>query len=722
MATDFRLRLWSCLLLLFTFSYTEAFYIPGWSIKSYKDNEALPLLVNKVYSDNTQLQFAYYDLPFVCPPTGSRHAGSSLLSGQTISLNLGEVLRGDRITQSDIELVMGQDRECNFLCTRNVSRKDLKRAREMVKEGYVAEWIVDNLPGATSFMTVDRSRKYYAAGFKIGYKDISNTGKARCYIHNHLIIYIRYRKAPGRAGNRGEKVVVGFEVYTKSIGPQKRDGDGCPADIDDVDMPMELYLPPNATSDFSLQYPHSSYYPPESEQDVEDGATLDIPYSYSVYWREDDTIEWSHRWDLYFVNQEAGSRIHWLAIINSLIISGLLSAIVAMILARTIRTDIKTYKDATAEEGKHKTKRRSRPGSGARTPKNGEKAGLGLLEQVGDTENDADVSSDEEALEDLTGWKLLHGDVFRAPTYGNILAPLVGSGMQLVFMAFGLLFLSCFGVLNPSFRGGFVSVGIGLFVFAGLFSGYFSGRVYKTFGGLNWRKNALITGLLFPGLLFCLIFILNLFVWAQASSTAIPFGTLIGLIILWLCIQLPLVYAGSYYGFVRTGAWDHPTKTTTIPRQIPVQAWYIRSPQSILLAGLIPFAVIFIELLFVFQSLWQDKSGYYYVFGFLSVVSIILMLTIAEVTIVTIYIKLCSEDYNWWWHSFAVGGSSAIWVFVYCIWYYFMRLHIEGFVSGLLFFSYSFMTCVVYGLLCGTVGFLTAYAFVRRIYGAIKAD
>jgi transmembrane 9 superfamily protein 2/4 len=66
-----------------------------------------------------------------------------------------------------------------------------------------------------------------------------------------------------------------------------------------------------------------------------------------------------------------------------------------------------------------------------------------------------------------------------------------------------------------------------------------------------------------------------------------------------------------------------------------------------------------------------------------------------------------------------VGGGSAAWVFVYCIWYYFTKLHIEGFVSGLLFFSYSFMACVVYGLLTGTVGFLTAYAFVRRIYGYI---
>lgn len=44
------------------------------------------------------------------------------------------------------------------------------------------------------------------------------------------------------------------------------------------------------------------------------------------------------------------------------------------------------------------------------------------------------------------------------------------------------------------------------------------------------------------------------------------------------------------------------------------------------------------------------------------------------------------------------------------------KLHITGFVSTLLFFSYSFLACTVYGLLVGTVGFLAAYMFVRRVY------
>lgn len=124
-------------------------------------------MVNKIYSDNTQLQYAYYDLPFVCPPAGGRSHASGLLSGQSISLNLGEVLRGDRIKISDIDLAVGHDSKCSFLCEQQVTRRDLRRAKELVKDGYVVEWIVDNLPGATSFVTVDKSRKYYAAGFKV---------------------------------------------------------------------------------------------------------------------------------------------------------------------------------------------------------------------------------------------------------------------------------------------------------------------------------------------------------------------------------------------------------------------------------------------------------------------------------------------------------------------------------------------------------------------------
>jgi hypothetical protein len=159
--------------------------ITGWSIKSWRDGDSIPLFVNKVYSDNTQIQYAFSELPFVCPPSGRQRAGTGLISGSNVALNLGEVLRGDRITVSDYELEMGKDDEAHYLCSQKVDRAGLKKAIEVVKHGYVAEWIVDNLPGATSFVTVDRSRKYYASGFKMGYEDVSPTnGRPRYFINN----------------------------------------------------------------------------------------------------------------------------------------------------------------------------------------------------------------------------------------------------------------------------------------------------------------------------------------------------------------------------------------------------------------------------------------------------------------------------------------------------------------------------------------------------------
>lgn len=632
------------------------------------------------------------------------------MSGQSISLNLGEVLRGDRIMASDIELKVGIDKSCQVLCNQNISRQDLDRARYLIADEYVVEWIVDNLPGATRFITTDKKGKYYAAGFKLGYTEISPmNGKMHYYLYNHHVIIIRYRKAPGRRGRRGKKVILGFEVFPKSIGRDNRmTQKDCPVDLRNIDRGFELYMAPNKTIDYSLEYPNSSYWPDTTLLEAEQG-TMSIPYTYSVHFLEDESIEWSHRWELFYANQIEGSRIHWLAIVNSLIICGLLTVIVMLILARTVHTDIKSYMDAAAEGGKDRVKRKVNPG--VTTPKD---QTPGPLNQNSDPL--VDLTGEEDSLDDLTGWKLLHADVFRTPRFGTLLAPLVGSGMQLLVMALGLVLLSAMGWLNPSFRGGFISVGVGLFVFAGLFSGYFSARTFKSFDGKDFRRNALITALLFPGLSFGIAFVLNIFVWGQASSTAIPFSTLLLILVLWLCIQLPLVYAGSYYGYLKASIWEHPTKTAIIPRQIPQQLWYLKFLQSILLAGLVPFAVIFIELFYVFQSLWQDKSGYYYVFGFLAVVSVILLVTIAEVTIVAVYIQLCSENHNWWWQSFFVGGGSALWIFAYCIYYYMFKLHISGFVSSTLFFSYSFMACCVYGLLAGTVGFLSAYAFVRRIY------
>lgn len=478
----------------------------------------------------------------------------------------------------------------------------------------------------------------------------------KVYLNNHVTLVIRWRKM---AGHPDRRLIVAFEVHTKSA--DTRQGT-CPDGSEDV-APLELRMPEGATE-------------------------MTIPYTYSVYWKEDNSIEWANRWDLYFVYDDESVHIHWLAIVNSAVIAILLTIVVAIVMLRTLSRDIQKY-NATGPSSDPEAKK--------------------VFEEM----------TEEEALEDTTGWKLVHGDIFRPPVFGGLFAPCVGSGVQLIIVMVSLIILSATGILNPSYRGGFISFGLFLFVFGGVFSGYFSTRVYKTFKGDNWRKNALMTALIFPGFLFSSVFVLNLLVWAEASSTAIPFTTVLALLSMWLFVSMPLVFVGSYLGF-KSKPWEHPTRTTAIARQIPPQPWYLRTIPSILLGGIVPFAVIFIELIFVFHSIWQDKSSYYYMFGFLGLIASVLLLTVMEISIVMTYFMLCAENWQWWWRSFFVGAGSAVWIFIYSGWYYWTKLAVQGFASGLLFFAYSALACCVYGVLVGTVGFLASYAFVRKIYGFVS--
>lgn len=61
-------------------------------------------------------------------------------------------------------------------------------------------------------------------------------------------------------------------------------------------------------------------------------------------------------------------------------------------------------------------------------------------------------------------------------------------------------------------------------------------------------------GCSFSMLCFCRIvfvdfFLMNLILWVEGSSAAIPFGTLVAILALWFGISVPLTFVGAYFGF-----------------------------------------------------------------------------------------------------------------------------------------------------------------------------
>ena len=176
--------------------------------------------------------------------------------------------------------------------------------------------------------------------------------------------------------------------------------------------------------------------------------------------------------------------------------------------------------------------------------------------------------------------------------------------------------------------------------FNSIFAGYFSTQTYKMFKLTHWRTNTVLTGVFFPGLCFLVFFILNLFVWHEGSTGAVPFPILVALLVLWFGISVPLVYVGSYLAFKKP-AVEFPVTVHSIPRLLPDLPWYMQPQFSILVGGVLPFGAVFIEIFFIMSSVWFHQ--FYYVFPILFIVFIILIITCAEITIVMCYFQLCAE-------------------------------------------------------------------------------
>merc|ERR1712137_1277660 len=177
---------------------------------------------------------------------------------------------------------------------------------------------------------------------------------------------------------------------------------------------------------------------------------------------------------------------------------------------------------------------------------------------------------------------------------------------------------------------------------------------------------------------------MDLLAWWQGSSDAVPFTTMLVLIVLWFGLSTPLVFLGAYFGY-REESVEFPVNTSSIPRQIPDQPWFMGIPFTLAIGGILPFGACFVELYFILASVWMDQ--YYYVFGFLLLVYFILVVTCAEITVLFCYFQLCGENYHWWWRSFCTAGSTALYVFFYSF-VYFKQLEANSFATYILYFGY----------------------------------
>ncbi|AQK71667.1 Transmembrane 9 superfamily member 1 [Zea mays] len=141
----------------------------------------------------------------------------------------------------------------------------------------------------------------------------------------------------------------------------------------------------------------------ESPKLIDVNKALDM--TYSVKW-EPTNITFAHRFDVYLDYPFFEHQIHWFSIFNSFMMVIFLTGLVSMILMRTLRNDYAKY-----------------------------------------ARDDDDIETLERDVNEESGWKLVHGDVFRPPCNLVLLSALVGIGTQLAALILLVILLAIIGML-----------------------------------------------------------------------------------------------------------------------------------------------------------------------------------------------------------------------------------------------------------------------------------
>lgn len=402
-----------------------------------------------------------------------------------------------------------------------------------------------------------------------------------------------------------------------------------------------------------------------------------VPFLYSVEWVPSDVL-FAERMERYLVMSffDGNEDMQWLSVLNSAVLAVLLVFFLASLVTRALRADIARYSRALDED-------------------------------------------DDE--EDESGWKQVRWDVFRAPTHPRLLAAVVGTGSQLLCAMLLCMLLVALEIIYPYSRGGLYSAGSAVFALTTVVNGYVTISMLRKHGGSaeDWVSTVFLSLALLIGPLFVVWSVLNSIAIAYGSVQAFPAGTVVVIIVIVLVVVFPLLIVGASLARRLAAPFEPPCRVKVVPRGIPPQS-SLRVNGQLLVAGLLPFSAIYVEVYYLFNSIWGH--GVYRLYGLLLVAFLLLLIVNSCIAVTFTYLQLNSEDYHWWWQSVGNGGAPAVFLVGYAIYYFVALSDMYGFMQTVFFFGYVCIAAYFFFLMLATVGFTSSLWFVKFMYRSIKQE
>jgi len=214
--------------------------------------------------------------------------------------------------------------------------------------------------------------------------------------------------------------------------------------------------------------------------------------------------------------------------------------------------------------------------------------------------------------------------------------------------------------------------------------------------------------------------VVNSFAVHYHSTIALPFATIVAIVLLWAFVTFPLTAFGAYRG-TKANIEKYPSHVKKIQRPLPTDLpWYYNAFLLAATAGFLPFMAIYVEVHTIFMSVYGHQP--YTLFGILLLTFFILLIVTSFVVILMTYFQLAAEDYRWWWPAVIRGASCGLFMFAYAIYYYLYTAQMSGSLQFVSYFGYTLMMSYAFCLMLGAVAHWSSRWFVIKIYNAIKAD
>eukprot|EP00388_Colpodella_angusta_P019362 GDKJ01048440.1.p1 GENE.GDKJ01048440.1~~GDKJ01048440.1.p1 ORF type:complete len:644 (+),score=75.17 GDKJ01048440.1:35-1966(+) len=570
------------------------------------------------------------------------------------------------------DLRMNVDVKCATLCEITYSKSDVWHLIDLVRQQYHPRLTIDGLPVLYTY-----DEKYVRTSFPIGY--IQNDDHETLGLFNHMNFLIKYHSP-----TVSEKIKH-FQITGAHISLESRDRSLDCSSSELLDHEFNSNEMPVGRP-FTLD-------PRERE-----GRFEKVRFTYSLKW-EVSNVSGEKRWDSLRIamgsayEEEKERTLHWTGLFTTIFIILLLSVFLKFVLNSTIKnkhvTAITTISFANQKYDERDT-----------------------------LEADEGDMFEVESLTDELNWVVLSGDIFRVPSIFPFLSVLVGNGIQLLLITFAVSLLGILGLSWIDYRAEtFYSV-LSIFSCMGIVSGVIGGLMCRVCGqkpSMTQHKDFLHYALGIPFILMIALLTVDVILFLEKPSV-FSLSKVIQSTICWFFFSSVCVFLGAYLAFNKFNHITLFVQVKSVPREIPRQTWLCGTTVSCLIGGFTLWLTSSLEVTVILRSIWTREL--YLSFEFLFLNFVLFIVVSAMTGIITTYVAISNENWNWWWRSFLTPATVSFFLFIQSLSHPLVVRSDVILTTFTVYSLYSLLLCSFVGIMAGAIGTLSSFFFLKKIYSS----